>query len=106
MPGDPTECREHARECERIANTASNEQRRETFQNLAKTWLRLANELEFSKALLDTWGDERRPVRMTVVRFSLLLDVRCVGVIASTTKSDRQGANRHRRKVARRGATR
>jgi hypothetical protein len=61
MPGDPTECREHARECERIANTATNEQTRETFQNLAKTWLRLASELEFSKALLNTWSDEASP---------------------------------------------
>ena len=56
MPGDPKECREHARECQRIANTATNEQTREVFHNLATTWLRLANDLERSKALLDTWG--------------------------------------------------
>jgi hypothetical protein len=56
MPGDPTECREHARECQRLANKAASERTREIFENLARTWLRVANDLERSKALLDTWG--------------------------------------------------
>jgi hypothetical protein len=57
MPGDPKECREHARSCQRLADTAINEEARQTFTNLAQTWLRLASELEVSKALLDTWSD-------------------------------------------------
>ena len=56
MPGDPKECREHARECQRLANTATNERTREVFENIATTWLRLANDLEYSAALLGAWG--------------------------------------------------
>jgi hypothetical protein len=61
MPGDPKECREHAAVCQQLANTASTEHVREVFQNLARTWLRLANELDTAKALLDTWGDDSFP---------------------------------------------
>ena len=57
MPGDPKECREHARSCQRLADTAINEEARQTFTNLAQTWLGLASELEVSKALIDTWSD-------------------------------------------------
>jgi hypothetical protein len=52
MPGDPKECREHARECLRIATAATKEQTREVFETLASTWLRLATDLERGKALL------------------------------------------------------
>jgi len=49
MPGDPKECRLHAAECFRAADTATNPKSQEEFQQLAKTWLKLATEFE-SKA--------------------------------------------------------
>jgi hypothetical protein len=58
MPGDPKECRDHARECQRLAQTARSETARLAFDNLANTWLGLAHELEVTKALLDTWSDD------------------------------------------------
>lgn len=58
MPGDPNECRMHARECLRLAESASKEEARETFSNLARTWQRLAAELERNQALLETWGPD------------------------------------------------
>jgi hypothetical protein len=61
MPGDPNECRAHARECERIAAAATSSDMRETFERLAQAWHRLAGELERSRAMLDTWGDPRYP---------------------------------------------
>jgi hypothetical protein len=50
MPGDPKECREHAKNCLRLAEMATSEQARETFHDLAKTWLKLAFDLERSPA--------------------------------------------------------
>ena len=59
MPGDPKECREHAKNCSRLASEAKTEHARETFENLARTWLRLAVDLENAQALLDQWGDRQ-----------------------------------------------
>jgi hypothetical protein len=59
MPGDPKECREHAKNCSRLASEAKTEQARETFENLARTWMRLATDLENAKALLDEWGAKK-----------------------------------------------
>ena len=56
MPCNPTECRMHARECLRLAESATREGARETFSKLANTWLSLAAELERNQALLETWG--------------------------------------------------
>jgi hypothetical protein len=56
MPGDPKECRQHALNCIELAKTAPSVQARETFANLANTWLRLAADLDASQALLDAWG--------------------------------------------------
>lgn len=58
MPGDPKECREHARQCLKLADLAITPVARERFQDLAKTWLRLATDLETAQALLDDWGEE------------------------------------------------
>jgi hypothetical protein len=44
MPGDPKDCRDHAKTCMRLAASA---------KNLASTWLRLAADLETSAILLD-----------------------------------------------------
>lgn len=63
MPGDPKVCREQARDCQLLAHTARTEAARQTFSNLAATWLSLASELEQRKALLDTW--EKRTTLQT-----------------------------------------
>jgi hypothetical protein len=46
----------HASECRRLAQSASSESARQAFNNLAETWVRLADELLLSQALLETWG--------------------------------------------------
>ena len=57
MPGDPKECREHARTCQQLAATVPTNESREAFASLAQTWLRLANELEATKALLNAYAN-------------------------------------------------
>lgn len=52
MPGDPHECREHARNCAELAKQATTAQARQTFLSLSETWLRLASELESAQAFL------------------------------------------------------
>jgi hypothetical protein len=56
MPGDPKECREHARNCARLAVTSAAPEVREHFAMLADTWLRLASDLEISKALIEVYA--------------------------------------------------
>lgn len=58
MPGDPKECREHAKCCAWIAAAASNPLVRDNFLSLAQTWSRLARELEANKRFLDALGEE------------------------------------------------
>ena len=59
MPGDPSECREHAKTCLKLADSATRADAREVFEDLARTWLRLACDLESSSVLLKEWGDPR-----------------------------------------------
>ena len=54
MPGNPKECRKHALNCQRLAETATNEHDRQQLRALADTWLALAAELESMGSLLDT----------------------------------------------------
>ena len=62
MPGDPIECREHAKSCLQLAAEAHNPQAKETFESLAHTWLLLAADLESARALLKQWGSSvQRP---------------------------------------------
>jgi hypothetical protein len=56
MPGDPKECREHAKNCLRMAAEAPSQLARVRFEKLAETWMRLATDLEHAKALLEQWG--------------------------------------------------
>jgi hypothetical protein len=63
MPGDPKECREHAKHCAELATSSSSAIARERFEELAKTWLRLAVDLETSLALLDEWGENQAKLR-------------------------------------------
>jgi hypothetical protein len=67
MPGDPGECREHAKTCLRLAAEAHSSQAKETFESLAESWLRLAADLEAAKALLAQWGSSsQRPSQQGV----------------------------------------
>ena len=52
MPGDPKECRKHARNCLRIAEASANAEITRTFVDLAHSWTRLALDLESAQALL------------------------------------------------------
>ena len=67
MPGDPKECREHAKCCLRMAAAASSPMVRDNFLSLAHTWSRLARELEASKRFLESkatffrWKSFHRP---------------------------------------------
>ena len=65
MPGDPKECRQHALVCVRLAQTSASPQAREEFANLARTWIRLADDLERTLAFLDVLEDETEPERRT-----------------------------------------
>jgi hypothetical protein len=57
MPGDPKECREHAKRCLKIAQEATNPALRASLEDIAQQWLRLAADLEATKPLLGAWGD-------------------------------------------------
>ena len=65
MPGDPQECRQHALTCVRLAQTSASPQARERFANLARTWIRLADELERTLAFIDALDEETEPQRRT-----------------------------------------
>jgi len=53
MPGDPKECREHAKNCVELAEHASTAQGRQKFIDLAETWLKLAREIEGVQGFLE-----------------------------------------------------
>ena len=57
MPGDPNECREHAKRCLKIAQEATNPALKASLEEIAQKWLRLAADLEATKPLLEAWGD-------------------------------------------------
>ena len=52
MPGDPKECRKHARNCLRLAEASANTERTRNFVDLAHSWTKLALDLESVQALL------------------------------------------------------
>jgi len=52
MPGDPKECRQHARRCAELASAATTPEAREQFLSLEKSWMRLAADLENAKAFI------------------------------------------------------
>jgi len=59
MGVDPGECREHALDCVRMAQTASTPDVGEIWSDLARTWLRFATDIEANECLLDEWGKPR-----------------------------------------------
>ena len=56
MSGDPQECRRQAAECFRFAQSATSPKSRDDFTKLAHVWLKLADQFESDRALLNTWG--------------------------------------------------
>jgi hypothetical protein len=52
MPGDPKECREHAQQWLKLAESTQSLFVKLRFQGLAHAWLRLADDLECAEALL------------------------------------------------------
>ena len=52
MPGDPKECRQHARRCAELASVATTPEAREQFLSLQQSWMRLAADLENAKPSL------------------------------------------------------
>ncbi len=64
MPGDPKECRQHALNCVHLAKDATTPELRDHFAKLARTWIKLADELEQSEAFLAAIEDDE-PTRQT-----------------------------------------
>ena len=60
MSGDPKECRKHARNCLRLAETSANAEITRTFVDLAHSWTKLALDLESAQALLVAVEDMER----------------------------------------------
>ena len=57
MPGDPKECRKHARNCLQLAEASANAEITRTFVDLAHSWTKLALALESAQALLVAVAD-------------------------------------------------
>jgi hypothetical protein len=57
MPGDPKECREHAKQCLELAAEALTQTSKERFEQLAQKWLVIAADLEAAQALVKEWSD-------------------------------------------------
>ena len=54
MPGDPKECRLHARNCRKFAMTTQSAEAADTFLSMAENWDSLAAELESARIFLAT----------------------------------------------------
>lgn len=52
MPGNPHECREHAKNCLRLAEETRLPETKAKFEALARTWMALAADLEATIQLL------------------------------------------------------
>jgi hypothetical protein len=60
--GDPTECRQHALTCVQLVETAATQQ---NFAKLARTWIRLAEDLERSQAFLVATKEDEEELGQT-----------------------------------------
>ena len=60
MPGNPQKCRENAKCCLEMAQAARTQTVKETFEALARTWLRLATQFEDANSLLTKWSPSPR----------------------------------------------
>jgi hypothetical protein len=59
MPGDPKDCRQHAKNCWVLATEAKTPELKHHFTDLAQRWAELATDLETTQRLLAEFGDER-----------------------------------------------
>ena len=57
MPGDPNECRNHAKRCWALAAETDNPVLKASLVDLAQRWAALATDLEATKSLLEAWGE-------------------------------------------------
>lgn len=57
MPGDPEECREHAKRCWALAGEAKSPELKQSLFEIAQRWTRLASDLGATHELLRKWGD-------------------------------------------------
>ena len=58
MPGDPKECREHAKRCWALASETNNLTLKESLLDLAQRWASLASDLQTTRELLEKWGED------------------------------------------------
>jgi hypothetical protein len=59
MPGDPNECRVHAKRCLELAAQSAYPPLKQNIIEVAHIWLRLAAEVEATNHLLRVWGGPR-----------------------------------------------
>jgi hypothetical protein len=57
MPGDPEECRQHAKRCWALAGEAKNPEVKNSLVEIAQRWTALAADLEATHRLLKAFGD-------------------------------------------------
>jgi hypothetical protein len=57
MPGNPTQCREHAKRCLQLAHETTNPVLKDSLTDIARQWTRLATDLEVTRLLLDEFGE-------------------------------------------------
>ena len=57
MPGDPDECRQHAKRCWALAGVARNPEIKKSLIEIAQRWAVLAAELEVTHELLKAFED-------------------------------------------------
>jgi len=53
MPGDPIECREHAKRCRQLASEARSAEAKRHFLDLARQWEILAADLHNARKFID-----------------------------------------------------
>jgi hypothetical protein len=57
MPGNPKECREHAKRCLQLAHETTNPVLKDSLTDIAGQWTWLATDLEVTRELLDGLGE-------------------------------------------------
>jgi hypothetical protein len=60
MPGNPHDCREHAKDCLRLANDATTPEAKTHLEKLANQWIELATDLEMTSVLMAQWGPTKK----------------------------------------------
>jgi hypothetical protein len=63
MPGNPKECREHAKRCLQLADETRNPTLKGSLTDIAELWTWLATDLEATRLLLDEWAEPQTQTR-------------------------------------------